>query len=103
MLRCSELAIADIGYQVGYKNPSHFARVFRKHIKLTPWLHLCHLKTCIWMVIALIHTGSVNLPWESCAGFATASRTAPTTVFLKQLNDLRLLMPASCFAPFPFL
>ena len=27
----------------------------------TDWLHLCHLKTCIWMIVALIHTGSVNL------------------------------------------
>jgi hypothetical protein len=25
------------------------------------WSHLCHLKTCIWMIVALIHTGSVNL------------------------------------------
>lgn len=36
LLRHTELAVADIGYQVGYKNPSHFARVFRKHTKLTP-------------------------------------------------------------------
>ena len=36
LLRHSKLAIADIGYLVGYKNPSHFSRVFRKHIKLTP-------------------------------------------------------------------
>ena len=27
----------------------------------TDWLHLCHLQTCIWMIIALIHTGNVNL------------------------------------------
>lgn len=25
------------------------------------WSHLCHLKTCIWMIVASIHTGSVNL------------------------------------------
>ena len=25
------------------------------------WAHLTHLTTCLWMVVALIHTGSVNL------------------------------------------
>ena len=42
------------------------------------WLHLCHLKTCIWMVIALIHTGSVNLTkWSMyipCRGKFAQSR-----------------------------
>ena len=36
LLRYTDLAIAEIGYQIGYKNPSHFTRVFRKHMKLTP-------------------------------------------------------------------
>ena len=36
LLRYSNLAIADIGYEVGYKNPSHFAKVFRRHIKVSP-------------------------------------------------------------------
>lgn len=44
----------------------------------TDWLHLCHLKTCIWMVIALIHTGSVNLTkWSMyipCRGKFAQSR-----------------------------
>ena len=25
------------------------------------WSHLTHIKTCLWMIVALIHTGSVNL------------------------------------------
>ena len=36
LLRYSDMAIADIAYTVGYKNPSHFAKVFRKHIKVSP-------------------------------------------------------------------
>ena len=36
LLRTSEIAIADIGYMVGYQNPSHFTSVFRKHFKVTP-------------------------------------------------------------------
>lgn len=36
LLRSSEIAIADIGYMVGYQNPSHFTSVFRKHFKVTP-------------------------------------------------------------------
>ena len=36
LLRRSDMAIADIGYMVGYQNPSHFTRVFRKHTKVTP-------------------------------------------------------------------
>ena len=36
LLRHSQIAIADIGYEVGYKNPSHFAKVFRRHTKISP-------------------------------------------------------------------
>ena len=36
LLRHSNLAIADIGYEVGYKNPSHFAKVFRRYTKVSP-------------------------------------------------------------------
>ena len=36
LLRHTEIAIADIGYLVGYKNSSHFAKVFRKHTKVSP-------------------------------------------------------------------
>ena len=36
LLRRSDMAIADIGYMVGYQNPSHFTSVFRKHTKVTP-------------------------------------------------------------------
>ena len=42
------------------------------------WLHLRHLKTCIWLVVALIHTGSVNLTkWSiyiPCRGKFAQSR-----------------------------
>ncbi|MEM7761837.1 MAG: AraC family transcriptional regulator [Cyanobacteria bacterium P01_A01_bin.40] len=36
LLRCSSIAIADIGHMVGYKNSSHFSKVFHQHLKLTP-------------------------------------------------------------------
>lgn len=36
LLRDSRLAIADIGYMVGYKNSSHFSRVFRQYVQVTP-------------------------------------------------------------------
>ena len=42
------------------------------------WLHLRHLKTCIWLVVALIHTGNVNLTkWSiyiPCRGKFAQSR-----------------------------
>lgn len=42
------------------------------------WLHLCHLKTCTWMIIALIHAGNVNLTkWSMyipCRGKFAQSR-----------------------------
>lgn len=36
LLRNPNLVIADIAYLVGYKNPSHFAKVFRRHLKISP-------------------------------------------------------------------
>ena len=36
LLRDSSMAIADIGYLVGYKNSSHFSKVFHRHVKSTP-------------------------------------------------------------------
>ena len=36
LLRRTEIAIADIGYLVGYKNSSHFAKVFRQQVKVSP-------------------------------------------------------------------
>ena len=42
------------------------------------WSHLCHLKTCIWIIIALIHSGNVNLTkWSMyipCRGKFAQSR-----------------------------
>ncbi|NMG58033.1 hypothetical protein E1H12_05700 [Geitlerinema sp. P-1104] len=29
--------------------------------QVSPWSHLTHLTTCLWMLVALIQTGSVNL------------------------------------------
>ncbi|MBE9044924.1 transposase [Pleurocapsales cyanobacterium LEGE 10410] len=42
------------------------------------WSHLCHLKTCVWMIVALIHAGDVNLTkWSiyiPCRGQFAQSR-----------------------------
>ncbi len=42
------------------------------------WAHLTHLTTCLWMVVALVHTGSVNLtrwlPYVPCRGFYAQSQ-----------------------------
>ena len=52
-------AIAQIVRPSDDFDASH--RVGRSPGQATDWLHLCHLQTCIWMIIALIHTGNVNL------------------------------------------
>ena len=36
LLRHTETTIADIGYLVGYKNASHFAKIFRQQMKVSP-------------------------------------------------------------------
>ena len=36
LLRFTEMAIADIGYTVGYRNSSHFAKVFRRQVGVSP-------------------------------------------------------------------
>ena len=36
LLRSTEMAIADIGHSVGYKNSSHFAKVFRRQVGVSP-------------------------------------------------------------------
>jgi hypothetical protein len=42
------------------------------------WAHLTHLTTCLWMVVALIHTGEVNLtrwlPYIPCRGHQAQSK-----------------------------
>jgi hypothetical protein len=42
------------------------------------WAHLTHLTTCLWMVVALIHTGEVNLtrwlPYLPCRGHQAQSK-----------------------------
>ena len=50
----------------------------QRRINGVDWSHLCHLKTCIWMIAALMHTGSVNLTkWSMyipCRGQFAQSR-----------------------------
>jgi hypothetical protein len=44
------------------KNNNHLYNALYKWISQAgDWAHLSHLTTCIWLVIALMHTGSVNL------------------------------------------
>ena len=50
----------------------------QRRINFVDRSHLCHLKTCIWMTIALIHAGNVNLTkWSMyipCRGRFAQSR-----------------------------
>ncbi len=63
------------------------------------WLHLRHLKTCIWLVVALIHTGSVNLTkWSMyipCRGKYAQSRQRRIQRWLNnpRINVHRLYKP----------
>lgn len=44
------------------KNNNHSYNALSKWIsQAEDWAHLSHLTTCIWLVIALMQTGSVNL------------------------------------------
>ncbi len=44
------------------KNNNHLYNALYKWISQAgDWAHLSHLTTCIWLVIAVMHTGSVNL------------------------------------------
>ena len=36
LLQISTLSISEIGYQVGFKDLSHFSKVFKKHIGISP-------------------------------------------------------------------
>jgi AraC-like DNA-binding protein len=36
LLLYSDLSVAEIGYQLGFKDPSYFGRFFRRHERLTP-------------------------------------------------------------------
>ncbi len=63
------------------------------------WLHLRHLKTCIWIIVALIHTGSVNLTkWSMyipCRGKYAQSRQRRIQRWLNnpRINVHRLYKP----------
>ena len=63
------------------------------------WAHLGHLTTCIWLVIAVIHTGSVNLTkWVAyvpCSGkFAQSiQRRIQRWLYNPRINIHRLYKP----------
>ncbi|MEM7594851.1 MAG: hypothetical protein AAF383_25710, partial [Cyanobacteria bacterium P01_A01_bin.83] len=63
------------------------------------WSHRCHLKTCIWLIVALIHTGSVNLTkWSiyiPCRGKFAQSRQRRIQRWLNnpRINVHRLYKP----------
>ena len=63
------------------------------------WQHLCHLKTCLWIVIALIHEGNVSLTkWSTyipCRGKFAQSRQRRIQRWLNnpQINIHRIYRP----------
>lgn len=63
------------------------------------WSHLCHLQTCVWLIVALIHTGSVNLTkWSiyiPCRGKFAQSRQRRIQRWLNnpRINVHRLYKP----------
>ena len=63
------------------------------------WAHLGHLTTCLWMVVALIHTGEVNLtrwlPYISCRGYQAQSKQRRVSRWLhnSRINVHRLYKP----------
>ncbi|MEO1297507.1 MAG: hypothetical protein AAFW75_17320 [Cyanobacteria bacterium J06636_16] len=63
------------------------------------WAHLSHLKTCLWMVIALIHSGEVNLtrwlPHMPCQGQQAQSKQRRLSRWLhnSRINTHRLYKP----------
>ena len=63
------------------------------------WAHLSHLKTCLWMVIALIQSGEVNLtrwlPHMPCRGEQAQSKQRRLSRWLhnSRINTHRLYKP----------
>lgn len=63
------------------------------------WAHLGHLTTCLWMVVALLHTGEVNLrrwlPYLPCRGQQAQSKQRRISRWLHnaRLNVHRLYKP----------
>lgn len=63
------------------------------------WLHLRHFKTCIWLIVALMHSGSVNLTkWSiyiPCRGIYAQSRQRRIQRWLNnpRINVHRLYKP----------
>ncbi len=63
------------------------------------WGHLTHIKTCLWMIVALIHTGNVNLTkWSiyiPCRGKYAQSRQRRIQRWLNnpRINVHRLYKP----------
>lgn len=63
------------------------------------WVHLGHLTTCLWMIVALIHTGDVNLtrwlPHIPCRGQQAHSKQRRLSRWLhnSRINVHRLYKP----------
>lgn len=63
------------------------------------WAHLSHLTTCLWMVLALIHTGEVSLtrwlPYLPCRGSQAQSKQRRVSRWLHncRINVHRLYKP----------
>ncbi len=63
------------------------------------WAHLGHLSTCIWMIVALIYTGEVNLtrwlPYLPCRGQQAQSKQRRVSRWLHngRINVHRLYKP----------
>jgi two-component system response regulator YesN len=36
MIELGTYNIAEVGYKVGFKDPSYFSKVFKKHLNVTP-------------------------------------------------------------------
>lgn len=64
-----------------------------------PWSHLTHLSACLWMLVALIQTGSVNLtqwlPYIPCRGKCAQSKQRRLSRGLHnpRINPHRLYAP----------
>jgi len=82
------------------KHRSHlYNALFTWICQIEDWSHLGHATTCIWLVIALIHTGSVNLTkwvlYVPCRGqFAQSTqRRIQRWLYNPRINIHRLYKP----------
>jgi len=68
-----------------------------------PWAHKAHLTTDLWMVVALLHSGEVNLPlWWSeilCRGHFTQSKQQRVQRWLHNPRTTFIASTNRCFEP----